>query len=44
MRQEHSGDRDLFDVAPDELGSTQVDLTMIDGEVVYDRLVSGIPE
>ena len=31
-------DRDLFGVALDELGSTQVDLTMIDGVVVYDRL------
>ena len=30
-------DRNLFEVAPQDVGSTQVDLTMLDGETVVDR-------
>ena len=33
-------DRHLFEISSEELGSTLVDLTMVDGEVVYERTTS----
>ena len=30
-------DRNLLEVSPGDIGSTQVDLTILDGEVVFDR-------
>ena len=32
-------DRNLFEVAADEIGDTEVDLTVFDGEIVYDPSV-----